>query len=72
MMDINYRLLFLSDWHIGSGTGMPGIVDNGVLKDSQNLPVITGKTIKGITRDALEDLLGLTGAENSQDVLHDI
>jgi CRISPR/Cas system CSM-associated protein Csm3 (group 7 of RAMP superfamily) len=59
MQKIEYRLYFLSDWHIGSGTGIPGIVDNGVLKDENNLPVITGKTIKGIARDALEDLLGI-------------
>jgi CRISPR-associated protein Csx10 len=60
-MYIKYRLLLLSDWHIGSGTGIPGIVDNGVLKNSQNLPIINGKTIKGLTRDALGDLLGLMG-----------
>ncbi|MCX6579084.1 MAG: RAMP superfamily CRISPR-associated protein [Candidatus Aminicenantes bacterium] len=72
LMDVKYRLLFLSDWHIGSGTGIPGIVDNGVLKNSQNLPVINGKTIKGITRDALEDLLVLTGAAAPAHILSDI
>lgn len=72
MITIKYRLLFLSDWHIGSGTGIPGMVDNGVLKNSQNLPVINGKTIKGITRDALEDLLVLTGAANPALILSDI
>lgn len=58
-MQIKYKLKFLSDWHIGSGTGIPGMVDNGVLKDSRNLPVVNGKTIKGITKDALEDILGM-------------
>jgi CRISPR/Cas system CSM-associated protein Csm3 (group 7 of RAMP superfamily) len=56
-MNIKYHLRFLSDWHVGSGSGIPGVVDNGVLKDSRNVPVITGKTIKGIVRDSLEDIL---------------
>jgi CRISPR-associated protein Csx10 len=72
LMQIKYRLFFLSDWHIGSGTGIPGIVDNGVLKNNQNLPVINGKTIKGITRDALEDLLGLMGESAPWNLLDEI
>lgn len=71
-MKIKYRLFFSSDWHIGSGSGIPGMVDNGVLKDSQNVPVINGKTIKGITRDALEDVLYLIPAPTPGNVLEAI
>jgi len=58
-MEIKYKIKFLSDWHIGSGSGIPGVIDNGVLKDKNNIPIITGKTIKGLVRDSLEDLLAL-------------
>ena len=71
-MKIKYRLFFLSDWHIGSGSGIPGVVDNGVLKNNQNVPVINGKTIKGITRDALEDLLYFIKAPDHSDVMETI
>jgi CRISPR/Cas system CMR subunit Cmr4 (Cas7 group RAMP superfamily) len=71
-MNIKYRLRFLSDWHIGSGTGIPGVVDNGVLKDNRNVPVINGRTIKGITRDALEDILYLTGKSDAAALIDDI
>jgi CRISPR/Cas system CMR subunit Cmr4 (Cas7 group RAMP superfamily) len=71
-MIIKYRLRFLSDWHIGSGTGIPGVVDNGVLKDNRNVPVINGRTIKGVTRDALEDILYLMRESNAGTVIRAI
>jgi len=45
---------FLSDWHIGSGAGIPGSVDRQVLRDADGLPYIPGKTLTGILRDAAE------------------
>ena len=69
---IQYRLKFISDWHIGSGSGIPGLVDNGVLKDGSRSPMVTGKTIKGIVRDALEDILHLNQGAGGQESIDDI
>ncbi|QLE40844.1 hypothetical protein FD723_10475 [Nostoc sp. C052] len=50
----------LSDWHIGSGTGVPGSIDRTVRRDSQEFPFIPAKTLTGIWRDACERVvLGL-------------
>jgi CRISPR-associated protein Csx10 len=68
-MNIEYRLKFLSDWHIGSGSGIPGVVDNGILKDNRNIPIVTGKTVKGIARDALEDILAIIATPTATDVV---
>lgn len=48
------KLTFTSDWHIGSGTGIPGSVDQMVLRDVDGLPYVPGKTLTGIFRDAAE------------------
>lgn len=71
-MNIKYHLRFLSDWHVGSGSGIPGLVDNGVLKDNGNIPIITGRTIKGIIRDALEDILLLKKEPGYESVIEAI
>lgn len=47
-------LTFDSDWHIGSGSGIPGSLDRQVLRDDQGLPYVPGKTLTGIIRDAAE------------------
>ena len=46
------RLEFLSDWHVGSGTGRPGNVDRLVTRDASGLPYVPAKTLTGIWRDA--------------------
>ena len=48
------KLKFNSDWHIGSGTGIPGNVDSQVLRDEDGFPYVPGKTLTGILRDAAE------------------
>ncbi len=48
------KIRFDSDWHIGSGAGIPGSVDRQVLRDEDGLPYIPGKTITGVLRDAAE------------------
>ena len=48
------RLRFDSDWHIGSGAGIPGSVDRQVLRDEEGFPYVPGKTLTGILRDAAE------------------
>ena len=48
------ELTFTSDWHIGTGAGIPGSVDRQVLRDGDGLPYVPGKTLTGILRDAAE------------------
>ena len=48
------RLNFDSDWHVGSGAGIPGSVDRQVLRDEEGFPYVPGKTLTGILRDAAE------------------
>ncbi|MBA4848971.1 RAMP superfamily CRISPR-associated protein [Emticicia sp. BO119] len=61
MLEIHYKITFLSDWHIGSGLAGGPEADAIVLKDKDSLPYIPGKTIKGLLRDALEDIQEATG-----------
>ncbi|MDE5877739.1 MAG: CRISPR-associated protein [Muribaculaceae bacterium] len=56
-MDIHYKIDFFSDWHCGSGLSAGADVDALVIKDDCGLPFIPGKTIKGLVREAMEDLL---------------
>jgi len=53
---IKYTITFLSDWHAGSGLSSGAEADAVVIKDSNNLPYLPGKTIKGLVKDALLDL----------------
>jgi len=54
---IKYKINFLSEYHIGDGFSS-GIADNTIIKDGKGRLVIPGHTIKGVIRDALENLLG--------------
>jgi CRISPR/Cas system CSM-associated protein Csm3 (group 7 of RAMP superfamily) len=56
---INYSITFLSDWHAGSGLGAGAKADAIVVKDEYNLPFLPGKTIKGLLKDAIEDILSV-------------
>lgn len=54
----------LSDWHIGTGAGIPGSVDALVARDADGLSCIPAKTVIGIWRDAMEILtLGLDNGD---------
>jgi len=55
-MELTYKLTFLSDWHCGSGLSGGAEADATVIKDDRNLPYIAGKTIKGLLKEALEDM----------------
>ncbi len=53
-MTLKYEIKFLDYFHIGSGLSAGAKLDNSVLKDSNNLPIIGGKTIKGLVREMAE------------------
>ncbi len=56
MSDFMYQIRFLTDWHCGSGLTSGADVDALVIKDSNQLPFIPGKTIKGLFREAAEQI----------------
>ena len=55
-MKIKYRIEILSDWHIGSGLDSGSEADALVLKDENSLPFIPGKTLKGLFKNALQEI----------------
>ena len=58
----NFKIFIImeSDWHIGSGGGIPGNIDRLVQRDKDGLPGIQAKTLTGVWRDACESVaLGL-------------
>lgn len=48
---------FLSDWACGTGTTRYGAVDREVHRDQDGLPILRGKTLVGMLRDAAETVV---------------
>ena len=57
------KLTFNSDWHVGSGAGIPGNVDSQVLRDGDGFPYVPGKTLTGMLRDAAEWIADTRGGK---------
>lgn len=57
-MNLKYKIVFYSNWHCGSGLAAGADVDALVVKDADGLPYVPGRTIKGILREAAEELNG--------------
>lgn len=58
---IEYQIDFFSPWHCGSGLAAGAETDALVIKDKNGLPYIPGRTIKGLVRQAVEELAMLKG-----------
>ena len=56
MNQIIYKVQFFDFWHTGSGLSGSTYADNIVHKNEDNLPIIAGKTIKGLFREAAESI----------------
>lgn len=61
MKDFRYDINMLSCWHCGSGLSAGADLDMLVIKNSDGLPYIPGRTFKGLMRDAVEDYMYLQG-----------
>ena len=66
-MDIKYIVTMHSYWHCGSGLAAGADVDALVIKDKDGLPYIPGKTIKGLVREAINEIISLRGGEKTKD-----
>lgn len=60
---MKYQIIFLSDWHVGSGLAAGAETDAEVLKDENKLPYIPGKTIKGLLKAALYEMIAVKHAD---------
>ena len=56
MADIKYSLELYSYWHCGSGLSSGADADALTVKDKDGLPFVPGKTIKGLVREAVEEI----------------
>ena len=66
-MNIKYKIEFHTDWHCGSGLAAGADVDALVVKDEKGMPFVPGKTIKGLVREAVEEIRGLLPNKCSDD-----
>jgi CRISPR/Cas system CSM-associated protein Csm3 (group 7 of RAMP superfamily) len=59
-MNIHYQIAFFFDWHCGSGLSSGADLDLLVIKDKDRLPFVPGKTMKGLIREAVEEINGFS------------
>ncbi len=69
MNNIHYTLQFFDYWHTGSGLSGGTYADLIVNKTKAGLPLVPGKTIKGLLRHAAEDLLEYEDTAISQEII---
>ena len=62
----------LSDWHVGSGLDAGADADLLVLKDENSLPYLSGKTIKGLLKNALLEMSELAHQSDLKDKIDKI
>ncbi len=65
-MNIKYSIKFHTDWHCGSGLAAGADVDVLVVKDEKGMPFIPGKTVKGLVREAVEEIRGFQGKQEAE------
>lgn len=73
-MTLKYKVTFYDYWHLSSGLSAGAKLDSSVVKDSDSIPFIPGKTIKGLAKEMAQTLkksesfvkecFGVEGVEN--------
>ena len=58
---MRYKIEFFSYWHCGSGQTAGADVDELVVRDVSGLPFVPGRTLKGLLREAVTNILLLRG-----------
>lgn len=69
---MKYKIRFLDYWHTSSGLSTGADVDLTVLKDEYGLPVLPGKTLKGLFREAAENLNELDNNLTYKEFIHSV
>ena len=67
-MTIKYKIEFHTDWHCGSGLAAGADMDALVVKDKNNMPYVPGKTIKGLVREAIEEIRRFQSNNDTSDI----
>ncbi len=65
METIKYTIKFFSEWHAGSGLTSGSDLDALVIKDKKRLPYIPGRTLKGLLKEAAEELVKLNHCDET-------
>lgn len=58
-LELEVTVRFRSEFHIGTGHGIPGVVDDCTVRDGKGRLLIPGTTLKGVIRDACETVARL-------------
>ena len=66
-MEMKYKVEFYSDWHCGSGLSSGSDIDSLVIKDEDGLSFVPGKTLKGLLREAAEQICGFRKGNKAND-----
>ncbi len=61
MEPIKVTIDIKSGFSVRSGYGLAGVLDDTIVRDSRNLPYIPGTSLKGIIRQACEELAFVSG-----------
>lgn len=69
---LSYYIHFYTDFHVGTGDAIPGIVDDIVLRRQDDLLYIPGHTIKGMARDGADRLLVWSGSHRFMKTLAEV
>lgn len=69
---MKYKIQFLEYWHTSSGLSTGADVDLTVLKDDYSLPILSGKTLKGLFREAAENIKQLNSKLITEDFIHSV
>jgi hypothetical protein len=71
MGSMHYKITFYSDWHCGSGLSSGVGVNERVIRDQDGFPFISGRTMKGLLREAAETIgTCLRGREEWDEFIH--
>jgi hypothetical protein len=54
-MTLTYKIQFFDYWHLGSGLSAGAKFDSSVSKDSDKMPFVPAKTIKGLVREMADE-----------------
>lgn len=63
MSALSYSLYVWGDMHIGSGVGVPGYIDERVVRDEQGLVFVPASEVKGLIRQSCADLVYFRGQQ---------
>lgn len=58
MIELTFRIQFSSDWHISASYGETHEIDSVIERDKNNRSFIRAATLKGLFREALQDMQG--------------